>query len=214
MSIIPPLPFTLTNGTVADASEVMANLNQIRDNVNANASGGGGSGNVVGPASAVDGNIAVFDGTTGKIIRDGGATPGYRGAVVRATASQSITAGPGVACVYDVAVIDTDSFFSGGAPTRLTVPAGVTRVRLLGEFVASGPFPNNVDIRLIQSGGNPVPTVFSAFRPRADGLITAQLSSPVLACVAGDYFEFMVFADFALTTIEAPTNWFEIQVVT
>jgi len=36
--------------------------------------GGGGAGDVVGPASAVDGNIATYDGTTGKLIEDGGAT--------------------------------------------------------------------------------------------------------------------------------------------
>lgn len=34
---------------------------------------GPGGGDVSGPASSVDGNIAVFDGTTGKIIKDGGA---------------------------------------------------------------------------------------------------------------------------------------------
>lgn len=33
-----------------------------------------GSGDVVGPASAVDNNIATFDGTTGKLIQDGGTT--------------------------------------------------------------------------------------------------------------------------------------------
>jgi hypothetical protein len=37
---------------------------------------GGGSGNVVGPVSAVNGNLAVFDGTTGKIIKDGGSPSG------------------------------------------------------------------------------------------------------------------------------------------
>lgn len=36
--------------------------------------GGEGSGDVVGPGSAVDDNIAVFDGTTGKLIKDGGTT--------------------------------------------------------------------------------------------------------------------------------------------
>ncbi|CAB4178072.1 hypothetical protein UFOVP1015_34 [uncultured Caudovirales phage] len=36
--------------------------------------GGGGTGDVVGPASAVDNNIATFDGTTGKLIQDGGTT--------------------------------------------------------------------------------------------------------------------------------------------
>ena len=34
--------------------------------------GGGGSGDVVGPASAVDGHVALFDGATGKLIKDGG----------------------------------------------------------------------------------------------------------------------------------------------
>ena len=36
------------------------------------ASGGGGSGDVVGPASAVDDRIATFDGATGKLIQDSG----------------------------------------------------------------------------------------------------------------------------------------------
>ncbi len=34
--------------------------------------GGGGTGDVIGPANATDNNIAVFDGTTGKKIKDGG----------------------------------------------------------------------------------------------------------------------------------------------
>jgi hypothetical protein len=34
--------------------------------------GGGGSGDVVGPASSTDDNLAAFDGTTGKLIKDSG----------------------------------------------------------------------------------------------------------------------------------------------
>lgn len=34
--------------------------------------GGGGSGDVNGPGSSVDGNIVIFDGTTGKVIADSG----------------------------------------------------------------------------------------------------------------------------------------------
>lgn len=41
-------------------------------NVTIAASGGAGSGDVVGPASAVDNNIATFDTTTGKLIQDSG----------------------------------------------------------------------------------------------------------------------------------------------
>lgn len=32
----------------------------------------GGSGDVVGPASSVDNNIVLFDGITGKLLKDGG----------------------------------------------------------------------------------------------------------------------------------------------
>lgn len=38
------------------------------------AGGGGGSGDVVGPASAVTDRIATFNGTTGKLVKDGGKT--------------------------------------------------------------------------------------------------------------------------------------------
>jgi hypothetical protein len=41
--IVGPLPITLTNGTVADATQVMTDLQFIADQVNANASGGGSS---------------------------------------------------------------------------------------------------------------------------------------------------------------------------
>jgi len=33
--------------------------------------GGGGSGDVVGPAVSVDGEVALFDGTTGKLVKAG-----------------------------------------------------------------------------------------------------------------------------------------------
>ena len=39
--------------------------------ITAASSGSGGSGDVTGPASATDNNLAVFNGTTGKIIKDG-----------------------------------------------------------------------------------------------------------------------------------------------
>lgn len=43
--------------------------------------GGSGSGDVVGPGSAVDGNIPVFNGVTGKLIKDSGASIGADGSV-------------------------------------------------------------------------------------------------------------------------------------
>ena len=50
----------------------------------------GGSGDVVGPASAVNNSIAVFSGTTGKIIADGGKTL-PTGAIVGISDTQTFT---------------------------------------------------------------------------------------------------------------------------
>lgn len=54
--------------TVDDFNKIWSDLVAI------NAEASGGTGNVFGPASSVDQNIALFDGTTGKIILDSGYT--------------------------------------------------------------------------------------------------------------------------------------------
>lgn len=59
--------------------------------------GGGGTGDVVGPAGAVDLHLAVFDGVTGKLIKDGGPIPVGGGDVV----------GPGSAVNSNFAQFDT-----------------------------------------------------------------------------------------------------------
>lgn len=53
--------------------------------------GGGGSGDVVGPAGATDGRIAVFDGATGKLIKDSGYTAASFAAAAHTHTSGSIT---------------------------------------------------------------------------------------------------------------------------
>ncbi len=50
--------------------------------------GGGGSGDVVGPASSVSGNLASFSGTTGKLLQDGGIAVS---SLVTLTGSQALT---------------------------------------------------------------------------------------------------------------------------
>lgn len=61
--------------------------------------GGGGSGDVVGPASSVNDNIATFDGITGKLIQDGGMSIADIIALIPAAGitelTGDVTAGPG-----------------------------------------------------------------------------------------------------------------------
>jgi hypothetical protein len=54
---------TTITGTGTPADPFVAHLSGV------------GSGDVVGPAGATDGHLAVFDGVTGKLIKDGGAVP-------------------------------------------------------------------------------------------------------------------------------------------
>jgi hypothetical protein len=78
---------TTAQGAKADSAlqSVVAGTNVTVDNTDPqnpviNVSSGAGSGDVVGPASAVDSDVALFDGTTGKLLKDGGSF----GSLVRA----------------------------------------------------------------------------------------------------------------------------------
>lgn len=185
MTIISALPFTLTNGSNADASQVMANLDQIRDDVNANAAPNLG---------------------------------GYRGAVVYSTAATTIPAALGEAKIaFNSELIDTDSIHSTSVnTTRLTVPAGVTRIRLIGAFRFSNTHATGRwGLSFSKNNASLTPlTVRVDVEGNAEGIVNSQLTSPTLPVVAGDYFEFSVSA-FAGTSDTSDVNntWFEMQIL-
>jgi len=60
------------------------------DSVTVNVTGGGGGGDVSGPASSVANNIVLFDGTSGKLIKDGGKSL-PSGSVVGTTDTQTLS---------------------------------------------------------------------------------------------------------------------------
>lgn len=107
---------------------------------------GAGSGDVVGPASAVDNNIATFDGTTGKLIQDGGTTIAdiNTNAVDRITVklAESITKGQAV-------------YISGANGTNILVSKAsnlteATSSKTLGLLETSGSI--NAIVNVITSG--------------------------------------------------------------
>lgn len=86
-----PAGSTVANGDTSDATDIntpLADLESDANTVRPIVAGGTGSSTAAGalaalgadakytagPASAVDNRIAVFDGTTGKLVKDGGAT--------------------------------------------------------------------------------------------------------------------------------------------
>ncbi len=66
--------------------------------------GSGGGGDVSGPASAVDDHISTFDGPTGKLIQDGGAT--IAGVIAAAVAASGNVTGPASALDDHIATYD------------------------------------------------------------------------------------------------------------
>lgn len=137
---------------------------------------------------------SVYVGTDG-IVRIG--TTGARmsqSATVQLTADATISNATNTAVSWSSAVFDDGSIWSGGAPTRLTVPAGFTRARLVGNVSWAA-----------ASGG----VRFIGFRKNGSGGIglgREQISSPsasnsefqnyatgLIPCVATDYFELYVF---------------------
>ena len=81
---------------------------------------GGGGGDVTGPGSAVDENIAVFDSTTGKLIKDGGIN---KSAITANTAKNTNVP---TALSVGTVTATTVSITSDGGADDVTLPAATT----------------------------------------------------------------------------------------
>jgi hypothetical protein len=58
----------------------------------------------------------------------------FRGALVKLTTNEPVADSTDVAMPWDAIVYDTNTFWSAGNPTRLTVPSGISKVRLKGNI--------------------------------------------------------------------------------
>jgi len=58
----------------------------------------------------------------------------FRGVLVRLTADEPVANSTDAAIPWDATIYDTNAYWSAGSPTRLTVPAGVSKVRLKGNL--------------------------------------------------------------------------------
>lgn len=119
----------------------------------------------------------------------------FRGALVRRTSDATSLTFPWLA-TWQTAVYDTDAFWDSGTPTRLTIPAGVTRVRLHGSVrLADQLAAGSIYLSVLRNGA-----AASASFPGTEAMHTrhsgtgynnnlAFFVTPVLSVSAGDYFE-------------------------
>jgi hypothetical protein len=133
----------------------------------------------------------------------------YRGARVVRTSNVTVSGVQVVA--WQASQRDTDSFWSAGAPTRLTVPAGVSKVRVgaMGRLTSAG---TAFQVTTLKNGA-----AYAGLGTQTSDQQDTGCWSDVLDVVEGDYFEVQLFTG-ASRTLEAVTSgvartWFAMQVV-
>lgn len=90
---------------------------------------GAGSGDVVGPSSATDGHLVVFDGATGKVVKDGGPVPSGGGSTVAINAQSGTT--------YTLVLADAGKLvtLTNGSAITLTVPTNASAAYPVGTVI-------------------------------------------------------------------------------
>ena len=168
-------------------------------------------------AGAANGDVLQFDGAAwgaaGVGIFNRSLLP-FRGALLlRSTNFSVATTGVYVAVPWQSAEYDSDAFWAAGQPSRLTIPAGVTKVRIVGNIEwQTSPTSQLVEVR---KNGNSV-LGGGSFIVRGDSGYSNQmrnLSSAVLPVSAGDWFELAVYVGTAGELRSLERTWLAIEVV-
>lgn len=137
----------------------------------------------------------------------------FKGALVLKSATQSIPGSATTPLTWQVEQYDTDGFFTTGQPTRLTVPAGVIRVRLSAGLTFTASFTELTVMQILRNGAtfNGAPVIRNNGNA-GDGI---NLSTPVLDVVPGDYWEATILQGNATAKdVSASGNtWFALEVI-
>lgn len=141
----------------------------------------------------------------------------WRGAAVNLTATKTGVVNNQIIS-WDQAIEDTDSFWSIGNPTRLTVPSGISRVRLFWgtRFEGTATGGSFLSFPTINAG-NVDAFAIPVWRSGTTGQSNNQLNgfSRAIPVNAGDYFELTVqFTMSGLDQILALSQtYFEIEAI-
>ena len=159
--------------------------------------------------------IGYVDGATSNLQNQLNNATSFNGATVYNSLSFSVANNTTTAVTFNSEGFDTDSIHSTSTnPSRLTVPSGVTKVKLItaGEFAA-----NNSGNRLIYIDKNNLPFEYSPFYREAspDGTLptTFNLSTPVIPVSGGDYFELKVYQNSGGSLNISSNVWFSMEII-
>ena len=134
-------------------------------------------------------DIVLSDGREIKYLRPFRETKMFQGASLELTSDFTFPTSTEVPVVWPLPVRDTASFWNVAAPTRLTIPAGITMISLTGGWRgAAGPTNPRMIIGFAKNG------TFRTFLDlRAVSTPGGTASRGPMAVVEGDYFEFILW---------------------
>lgn len=143
--------------------------------------------------------------------------PARKRALVYRSANLSISAGTLTIVNWDAEVYDTDSFHSTVTNTsRLTVPSGATRVRVIGNYYVPDSASQQTIALILKNGSTVVgcPEQDASNQGYGGGV---NVVSAIMAVTAGDYFEMQIFSTNAMTIGASQQGfertWFAIEVL-
>ncbi len=192
----------------------------------------GGVGGGAGTYLALSDTPASFSGEAGKIPQvnldetaiefgDGAAIAlkaRYRGSVARNAAdltAQDYSGSGGDVITWDTDVIDTDSIHDVGSDTsRMTVPTGVTKIRLHASIrVEAFTTTNDATAQFSKNGSTLIGTGVYELRETGNSEFIQDMHSEVLIVVAADYFEVNMDTESDTDVTVATESRFELEIV-
>ncbi len=139
----------------------------------------------------------------------------FRGALVTLSTDVSVADGVVTTIAWASATYDTNSFFSGGAPSRLTVPSGVGAVRLASSLIMTANTSGDRLMRVLKNGGAFTGEIaVNTKAPTAAGGAVYGGTSPI-SVSSGDYFEITIQQNSGVTlsVLAQGRSWFSIEVL-
>lgn len=142
-----------------------------------------------------------------------------RGALVSKSASQTLTTGVSTAINFNAESYDTDSIHDNVTNnTRLTVPTGVTKVRLIGSATFAA---NATGVRqlLIRKNNSSFIGRHYGYDNDPQGSIVSSLSAhtSIVEVTGGDYFELHAYqnsgGNLDVTAVGGDTLWFSMEII-
>lgn len=109
-----------------------------------------------------------------------------RHAILALSSAQSV-GNPSAAIAWDSAVVDTGGFFNSADPTRLTIGAKMSAVRIQGAAYMTSAVGEPGGI-YIQKNGASFPGA-AAQLYSFNGTVVLSVATPLIEVVEGDYFE-------------------------